>query len=49
MLSISINHATENVEKKNKLLKSVINKATYLRKKEWNQKVQFEIKLYTKI
>jgi site-specific DNA recombinase len=42
-------HSTEEAEKKNRLLKSVIEKAIYLRKKEWNQPDQFEIKLYTKI
>ncbi|MGG0718366.1 recombinase family protein [Robertmurraya massiliosenegalensis] len=42
-------YSTEDIEKKNKLLKSVIERATYLRKKEWIKKDQFEIKLYTKI
>lgn len=42
-------YSTDDVEKKNKLLKSVIKNATYLRKKEWTKKEQFEIKLYTNI
>lgn len=42
-------HSTDDVEKKNRLLKSVIDKSTYLRKKEWTKKDQFEIRLYTKI
>jgi site-specific DNA recombinase len=42
-------HSTDEAEKKNRLLKSVIEKAIYLRKKEWNKHDQFEIKLYTKI
>ena len=42
-------HSTDDVEKKNKLLKFVIDKAFYLRKTEWTKLDQFEIKLYTKI
>ncbi|MGG5252140.1 recombinase family protein [Neobacillus sp. SM06] len=42
-------YSTNEVEKKNRLLKSVIDKATYLRKKEWTKPDQIEIKLYTKI
>lgn len=42
-------HSTNDVEKRNKLLKSVIDKAFYLRKIEWTKLDQFEIKLYTKI
>lgn len=42
-------HSTQEAEKKNRLLKSVIEKAIYLRKKEWMKPDQFEIKLYTKI
>lgn len=41
--------STEDIEKKNKLLKSVIEKATYLRKKEWTKRDQFEIVVYSKI
>lgn len=42
-------HETDDIKKKNMLLKSVIKKATYLRKKEWTKRDQFEIKIYTKI
>jgi site-specific DNA recombinase len=42
-------HSTQEAEKKNRLLKTVIEKATYLRKKDWIESDQFEIKLYTKI
>lgn len=42
-------HSTDDVEKKNRLLKSVIERATYLRKSEWKKPGEFEIKLYTKI
>lgn len=42
-------HSTNEIEKKNRLLKSVIQKATYLRKTDWLKTDQFEIKLYTKI
>lgn len=41
--------STDDVEKKNKLLKSVIERVTYLRRLEWTKKGEFEIKLYTKI
>ncbi|MBB5356691.1 DNA invertase Pin-like site-specific DNA recombinase [Anoxybacillus mongoliensis] len=37
------------VEKKNRLLKSVLEKATYLRKPEWTKKDQFIIQIYPKI
>jgi site-specific DNA recombinase len=40
---------TDDIEKKNRLLKSILEKATYLRKKEWTKKGQFEIQLYPKI
>ncbi|AZU61008.1 recombinase family protein [Neobacillus mesonae] len=36
-------------ESKNRLLKSVLEKATYLRKKEWTKRDQFIIQLYPKI
>ncbi|MGV3288338.1 recombinase family protein [Bacillus wiedmannii] len=42
-------HITDNIEKKNLLLKSVIEKATYLREKEWKIKDQFSIQLHFKI
>jgi site-specific DNA recombinase len=42
-------HHTDDIEKKNKLLKSVLEKVTYLRKKEWTKKDQFVIQLYPKI
>lgn len=41
--------ATNNIKRKNNLLKSVINKACYTRKIEWNRREQFEIELFTKI
>lgn len=40
---------TDDVEKKNRLLKSVLEKATYLRKPEWTKKDQFVIQIYPKI
>lgn len=42
-------YETNDIRKKNILLKKVIEKATYLRKKEWTSQEQFELKLYTKI
>lgn len=40
---------TDNAGKKNYLLKSVLEKASYLRKKEWKKKDEFVIQLYPKI
>ncbi|MGZ4161545.1 MAG: recombinase family protein, partial [Neobacillus sp.] len=40
---------TDEIEKKNRLLKSVLEKATYLRKKEWTKKDHFDIQVYLKI
>ncbi len=40
---------TNDIEKKNRLLKSVLEKATYLRKRDWVKKDQFQIKIYPKI
>ncbi|GIN62736.1 serine recombinase [Robertmurraya siralis] len=42
-------YSTDDIEKKNRLLKSVIEKASYLRKKEWSKPDEFEIILHTKI
>jgi len=42
-------HHTDDIERKNLLLKSVLEKATYLRKKEWTKKDQFVIQLFPKI
>ena len=42
-------HSTDDIEKKNMLLKSVLLKATYLRKKEWKQPDHFLIQLYPHI
>ncbi|MCX2829455.1 recombinase family protein [Bacillus pseudomycoides] len=42
-------YATNDIEKKNHLLKSVLEKVTYLRKKEWKRKDEFVVELYTKI
>ncbi|CEG25963.1 recombinase family protein [Bacillus sp. B-jedd] len=40
---------TDDIEKKNRLLKSVLERATFLRKKEWTKIDQFVIQLYPKI
>jgi chromosome segregation ATPase len=40
---------TDDVEKKNRLLKSILEKATYLRKKEWTKRDQFVIQVSLKI
>ncbi|MED3026365.1 MULTISPECIES: recombinase family protein [Bacillus cereus group] len=40
---------TSHIERKNLLLKSVLEKVTYLRKKEWKRKDEFIVELYTKI
>lgn len=40
---------TDEVEMKNRLLKSILEKATYLRKKDWTKKDHFVIQLYPKI
>jgi site-specific DNA recombinase len=37
------------IENKNRLLKSVLAKATYLRKKEWTKRDHFEITIYPKV
>ncbi|MGQ4668595.1 recombinase family protein [Metabacillus halosaccharovorans] len=42
-------YQTDDVEKKNRLLKSILEKVTYLRKKEWSSKDEFVIQLYPKI
>lgn len=42
-------HHTDNIEKKNRLLKSILEKVTFLRKKDWVKQDQFEIRLYPKI
>ncbi|MGM2776533.1 recombinase family protein, partial [Bacillus cereus group sp. Bce015] len=42
-------YVTEDIDKKNHLLKSVLEKATYLRKTTWNRRDEFVIELYTKI
>ncbi|EOA3906148.1 recombinase family protein, partial [Bacillus cytotoxicus] len=42
-------YATNDIEKKNHLLKSVLEKVTYLRKKEWKRKDEFIMELHTKI
>lgn len=41
--------STTDVNKKNRLLKEILKKATYLRKKEWKARDQFEIDLYPRI
>jgi site-specific DNA recombinase len=40
---------TNDVERKNQLLKSILEKVTYIRKKEWTKKDQFELQIYSKI
>jgi site-specific DNA recombinase len=40
---------TNDIGRKNRLLKNVLEKATYLRKQEWTKKDQFEIQVYLKI
>ncbi|WP_407270001.1 recombinase family protein [Radiobacillus sp. PE A8.2] len=40
---------TSDIEKKNRLLKSILEKATYLRKSDWTKRDQFQIQLYPKI
>jgi site-specific DNA recombinase len=40
---------TKDPEKKNRLLKSILDKATFLRKIEWKKKDHFVIKIYPKI
>ncbi len=42
-------HTTEEIEEKNRLLKTILEKATYLRKKEWKKKDEFVVQLYTKV
>jgi site-specific DNA recombinase len=42
-------HGTKDIEKKNRLLKSVIEKATYLRSKDMTKKDEFIVQLYTKV
>jgi site-specific DNA recombinase len=37
------------IETRNRMLKTVLEKATYLRKKEWNKPDQFRIQIYPKI
>ncbi|WP_313799063.1 recombinase family protein [Cytobacillus sp.] len=46
---LDVYHTTSDVEKKNKLLKTVIEKVIFTRKKEWTKRDQFEIELYTRI
>jgi site-specific DNA recombinase len=38
--------STDSIERKNTLLKEVLEKVTYLRKKEWNKKDEFVLQLY---
>lgn len=42
-------HSTEDIEKKNRLLKSVIEKAVYFRDPTWKKKDHFEIQIYPRI
>lgn len=41
--------STDDIEKKNRLLKSVLEKATYLRKRDWRELDHFEIELYPRL
>lgn len=40
---------TDDIEKKNRLLKTILDKATYLRKTDWTKRDQFQIQLFPKI
>jgi site-specific DNA recombinase len=40
---------TSDIEKKNRLLKSILERVTYLRRQEWTKKDQFAIQIYPKI
>jgi site-specific DNA recombinase len=40
---------TDSIEKKNTLLKEVLEKVTYLRKKEWTKRDEFGLVLYPKL
>jgi len=42
-------YAAEDIEKKSHLLKSVLEKVTYLRKRKWQRKDEFVVELYTRI
>ncbi|TYS60523.1 recombinase family protein [Sutcliffiella horikoshii] len=46
---ISAYRSTTDIVKKNKLLKSILEKATYLRKPGWDKQGQFKVQLYPKI
>lgn len=46
---LSIYDTTESIEKKNQLLKSVIEKVIYQRDPEWNKKDQFELNIYPRV
>ncbi|MEH7125998.1 recombinase family protein [Bacillus sp. JJ1773] len=46
---LEVYHSTNDVEMKNRLLKSVIEKAIFTRKIEWIKRDQIEIELFTKI
>jgi peptidoglycan hydrolase CwlO-like protein len=37
------------IETRNKMLKTVLEKATYLRQKDWNKPDQFRIQIYPKV
>ncbi|OEH92567.1 recombinase family protein [Bacillus solimangrovi] len=42
-------HVTEDIEKKNRMLKSVLEKVSYIRKKDWREKDEFVIEIFTKL
>ncbi|TCT23346.1 DNA invertase Pin-like site-specific DNA recombinase [Melghiribacillus thermohalophilus] len=46
---LEIYHHIESAERKNSLLKSVIERVDFIRKPEWKKKDQFEIRIYPKI
>lgn len=46
---LSAYHSTADVEKKNLLLKSILERATYLRQQDWLKKDEFQIQLYPRI
>lgn len=46
---LAVYNLTGDIESKNRLLKSVIERVTYLRKKEWKKKDEFVVQLFPKV
>lgn len=40
---------TDDAEKKNRLMKSILDKVTYVRKQDWKRRDQFELQIFTRI